>query len=225
VPLLIAIDGPAGAGKSTVGLQLARRLGATFVDTGLFYRVVTLIALEHGVDFDDSTALAAIARELEIRLVPPGADGQPGAVHVGGRALGPELRSSEVDAHVSEVAGHGPVRAALIEPQRRAVTGGRAVVVGRDIGTVICPDADVKVYLEATPDERARRRALQLDSALPFDEVRASVDRRDKLDRTRSVAPLETAPDAVVIETDGVPVDEVVERIYRLAQRRETAHG
>jgi 23S rRNA pseudouridine2605 synthase len=225
VPLLVAIDGPAGAGKSTVGTRLAGRLRATFVDTGIFYRVVTLLALERGVDFYDAGALAALARDPQIRLLPPQSNGQADEVLVGGRTLGAELRSAEVDAHVSEVAGHGEVREALIEPQRRAVAGGRAVVVGRDIGTVICPDADVKVYLEAAPDERARRRALQLKNAVPLDEVRASVDRRDELDRTRSVAPLEVAPDAVVIDTNDVPIDEVVERIYRLALRKERAHG
>jgi cytidylate kinase len=224
-PLIVAIDGPAGAGKTTVGARLAERLGATFVDTGIFYRVLTLLALERDLDFGDATALAAIARDLQVRLAPPGAEGPSGDVLVGGRTLGAELRTPEVDAHVSVVAGHGAVREALIEPQRRAVAGGRAVVVGRDIGTVICPDADLKVYLEATPDERARRRVLQLGHALPLDQVRASVDRRDELDRTRTVAPLEAAPDAIVLATDGVPVEAVVERIHRLLQGRDAAGG
>ncbi len=126
---------------------------------------------------------------------------------------------------MSEVASSAAVREALIAPQRRAVAGGRAVVVGRDIGTVICPDADVKIYLEATPDERARRRAHQLGDTQPLDVVRAAVEHRDQLDRTRSVAPLQVAPDAVVVETDGVPVSEVVKRIYRMARDREAARG
>ena len=224
-PLLIAIDGPAGAGKSTVGSVLAERLRAPLVDTGLFYRVVTLLALERGIDFADSDGLAAIARELEFDLAPLRDEAATAEVQVGDRLLGPELRTPEVDASVSVVASSPEVRAALIEPQRRALAGGRAVVVGRDIGTVICPDADVKIYLEATPEERARRRARQLGETQNLDEVRAAVDRRDELDRSRSVAPLEVAPDAVVVETDGIPLNEVVKRIYRIARDREAARG
>jgi 23S rRNA pseudouridine2605 synthase len=223
-PLLIAIDGPAGAGKSTVGAALAERLRATLVDTGIFYRVVTLLALERGVDFADAGALVDIARELDLKLGDPRSDLTAAEVLVGDRPLGAELRTPEVDAHVSTVAGSPEVREALIEPQRRAVAGGRAVVVGRDIGTVICPDADVKIYLEATPDERARRRALQLGEE-DQEAVRAAVERRDELDRTRSVAPLEVAPDAIVVKTDGIPVHEVVKRIYRMARDREAARG
>lgn len=221
-PLVVAIDGPAGAGKTTVGVQLAERLGAKFVDTGLFYRVVTFLALERGIDPRDASALAALARGIEVRLPEREANGQ---VIVDDRTLGPELRSPEVDAHVSTVAGHPEVREALIEPQRRAIAGEKAVVAGRDIGTVIWPEAQVKVFLRATPDERARRRALQLGQTLPFEAVRASVDRRDELDRNRSVAPLEVAPDAVVIDTDGVPVEEVVEMIYRLVERTGAHNG
>ncbi len=223
--LVVAIDVPAGAGKSTVGSILARRLRASFVDTGIFYRVVTLLALERGVPFDDESGLAAIAKDLDLRLAPPRPGTETNEVMLGERILGPELRTPEVDAHVSEVAGSPAVRAALIEPQRNAVSGGRAVVVGRDIGTVICPDADLKIYLEATPDERARRRAHQLGNTQPLEAVRAAVEHRDQLDRSRSVAPLEVAPDAVVIDTDGLPVDEVVKRIYRMARDREAARG
>jgi cytidylate kinase len=220
-PLIVAIDGPAGAGKSTVGIRLAERLGATFVDTGIFYRVVTLLALERGVDIADARAVAEIARSLSLHIQGPSRDDPVGAVLVAGRSLGHELRSPDVDANVSLVAGYGEVREALVAPQQRAFAGGRAVVVGRDIGTVICPDADAKIYLEASRDERARRRAEQMGHSLPFDEVRASVDRRDELDRTRAVAPLEAAPDAIVLDTDGVPIDDVVDRIQQMVAARE----
>lgn len=216
-PLIVAIDGPAGVGKSTVGSLVADRLGATFLDTGVLYRAVTLAALEQGISPDDGPALGSLAQDLPLRVRRP-ADPAMGASQVllGGREVTSEIRSPEVDAHVSEVSAHPEVRQALIPLQRRAADAPRAVVVGRDIGTVIFPDADLKIYLEATESERARRRARQAGSE-EIEEVRRRLAHRDTLDRARPRSPLGPAPDAIVIETDGVAVNEVVDRICRIA--------
>jgi cytidylate kinase len=208
-------------GKSTVGTMLAERLGAVFLDTGVLYRALTYLALQQGVAVDDEERLSEIARTLHVRVQPPSvADGRLNDVLVNGQDATWEIRSPEVDRHVSEVASLPRVRTALIPAQRGAVTGARAVVVGRDIGTVIFPDADVKIYLEASAAERAARRARQHGLEGDLERVRGALAERDALDRGRAVAPLECASDAVTIETDGISVDEVVERVYRLVQER-----
>jgi cytidylate kinase len=220
-PLIIAIDGPAAVGKSTVGTLLAERLGAVFLDTGVLYRALTWLALEERVDVRDEERLSEIARALQVRVLPPSiSDGRLNDVLVNRRDVTWEIRSPEVDRHVSEVASHARVRTALIPAQRGAVVGARAVVVGRDIGTVIFPDADVKIYLEASAAERAARRARQHGAEADLESVRGALAERDALDRGRAVAPLERAADAVIVETDGVSVEEVVERVSRLVQER-----
>jgi len=212
--LVVAIDGPSGAGKTTVGKRVAERLGADFLDTGVLYRALTLQALEGGVSPADEAGLAGLARQLkvEVRAGPSGED----LVLFDGRDATEAIRSPTVDAFVSQVASHAAVRETLIPAQRRVADAGRAVVAGRDIGTVIFPDAQVKVFLEAVAAERARRRAEQSGDRAAEIAVQHGMEQRDALDRGRSVAPLEPAADAVLIETDGVSIDEVVDRICSL---------
>ncbi len=219
-PLVVAIDGPSAAGKSTVGARLAQRLGAHFLDTGVLYRVLTFEALRRGMDLNDGPALATLAGESDIHIVGSGADDDSGRVLCGGRDVTREIRSSDVDAQVSRVAAHPEVRAALVPVQRRAAGPGRVVVVGRDIGTVIFPDAHVKIFLEASLPERARRRAQQSGATALAEAVERQLQERDALDRTREVAPLRPAADAIVIHTDGVTADEVVEQVAEYVRER-----
>jgi cytidylate kinase len=197
---IIAIDGPAGSGKSTVAHALAQRLGWAVLDTGAMYRAVTVEALRRGVDLHDADALADVARAAEIRTRP--------RVSINGRDVHDQIRTDEVNVAVSVVAANPAVRAAMVERQR-ALAGaepGGLVVEGRDITTVVFPDARVKVFLTATLDERARRRA---------DEGHESVARRDHADASREASPLRRAPDAHVVDTTGRSVDQVVEEIVQ----------
>jgi cytidylate kinase len=192
---VIAIDGPAGSGKSTVAQVVARKLGVAYLDTGAMYRSVTHVALERGIDVTDGEALAALARALEIEV------GE--RVAVDGHDVSEAIRAPAVNAAVSTVAAHPGVRAELVSRQRlwaAAHQGG--VMEGRDIGTVVFPDARLKVFLTAGEGERARRRRDEAD-----------VEQRDHLDSTRPVSPLKTADDAIVIDTTELTVDEVVTRI------------
>jgi CMP/dCMP kinase len=218
--LVIAIDGPAAAGKSTVANQLAHRLDALFLDTGVIYRTLAFIALEQGVDSDDGARLSAIAESLPMRVTPPSQnDGRQSDVWIGDRDITWAIRTPEVDRAVSAVSAHREVRTALLGLQRMLGQSGRVVMVGRDIGTVVLPDADLKIWLEASVDERARRRALDLEHAGKphnFAQVRDELAARDRFDADRSVAPMERAPDAIVVESDGMSVDQVVERILEI---------
>lgn len=226
---VIAIDGPAAAGKTTVGRRLAERLGWTFFDTGVLYRALALLALERGVPVDDGPALAALARTMAVRVTRASvADGRDADVLLDGRDVTWAIRAPAVDAVVSRVAAAPEVRAALVEPQRRAARNGPAVVVGRDIGTVIFPDAALKVYLDASLAERARRRAADLRArGLPASEAEVLRDltRRDQLDSERACAPLALPADGVVISTDGLSIDEVVDRVLALWREREGGNG
>jgi cytidylate kinase len=223
---VVAIDGPSGAGKSTVGSLLADRLGATFLDTGVLYRALTLLGLELGVSPDDEVRLSRIAETLDVRVQPPSvADGRLCDILLDGRDVTWEIRSRPVDGAVSEVASHPAVRTALIPAQRGAVEGTCAVVVGRDIGTVIFPDADVKVFLDASVAERAARRARQEGVGADPEAVQKALAQRDALDQGRAVAPLVRAPDAIVVDTDDASVEEVVERVYELVRARRERHG
>jgi cytidylate kinase len=225
---VIAIDGPAAAGKSTVAQALADRLGAMLFDTGTLYRAVTLAALRHDVPFDDGPALALLAGERHIDVAPPSApDGRLYDVRLDGEDVTWPIRAPDVETGVSLVASHPEVRAALLPAQRRIAAGGPVVMVGRDIGTVVVPDAGVKVYLEASLAERARRRRDELGqrgAATDLAAVIADLKRRDDIDSGRASSPLRVARDAVVVNTDGAGIDQVVDRIERLVRPRwETA--
>jgi cytidylate kinase len=194
---VIAIDGPAGSGKSTVSRALSERLGLDRLDTGAMYRAVTWAALDRGTDPGDRAAVAELARGLEITV--------EDKVSAGGTDVTEAIRGPEVNAAVSVVAANPDVRAELVERQRRWVEGrDGAVVEGRDIGSVVLPGADLKVFLTASADERARRRAEEAPEAMA---------RRDRIDRTRTTSPLEIAEGARVVDTTGRSVDEIVEEV------------
>jgi len=201
--LVVALDGPASSGKSTVGAAAARQLGYRFCDTGLFYRALTYLALELGHEAADPAPLVADLERVE--LVADTA-GRYDHVRLDGRDVTTQVRSPAVDRHVSEFSAIPEVRAALVPRQRELARGGAIVMAGRDIGTAILPDADLKLYLDASPEERARRRAEERGLDLDGFEAAAILEdlrRRDDLDSHRAVAPLRAAPDAIVIRTDG----------------------
>lgn len=221
-PCVIAIDGPAAVGKSTVGQAVAERLGFFYFDTGLLYRALTWKALQMGVSPEDGPQLARLAAETDIAVAASaGQDRRSAEVRVDGQDVSRAIRSPEVDQSVSAVAAHAAVRAALLPLQRRIGLAQPTVMAGRDIGTVVFPDAPLKVFLLASPEVRARRRALQLGaSPEALERVQAGLERRDRIDAGREVAPLRPAPDAVIIDTDDLGVAEVVARIVELARAR-----
>jgi cytidylate kinase len=221
-PSTIAIDGPAASGKSTVGGLLAQRLGYLYFDTGAMYRAVTWEALQRGVDTADEEAVTQLARVLQIDIVKPGLDdGRQYSVLADGEDVTWQTRRPEVDRYVSPVSAYPEVRRALTKQQRRIGQRGRVVMVGRDIGTVVLPDADLKIYLDASPEVRARRRYLELKGRgeeADYEKILADMKRRDQIDSHREVAPLRAADDAVRIDTDNLDVEEVLEVIDRLVE-------
>ena len=226
---VIAIDGPAAAGKSTVARLLADRLGALLFDTGALYRAVALAALRSGLSAENEQALAQLAGDARISVRPPSLnDSRLYDVWLNGEDVTWSVRDPEVGAIVSRVAEHPAVRAALLPLQRTIASGGPVVMVGRDIGTVVVPDAGLKVYLDATPEERARRRfreAAARGSSQTFEAVLRETLQRDATDRGRDTAPLRPALDAVQINTDGVPIDEIVDEIEVLAREGRDEMG
>jgi cytidylate kinase len=220
--MIIAIDGPAGSGKSTVARGLARRLGFTYLDSGAMYRAVTLAALENSVDLNDGDALGRLGADARIELRESEDDNLQ--VLLDGRDVTEEIRSPAVTGASSQVAAHQQVRHALLAKQRGLIAAGDWVVEGRDIGTVVAPDATIKVFLTADPTERARRRAAELRRRgieVEADDVHRAIEQRDRLDSTRSAAPLRQAEDAVTIDTTGLDADEVIERVAALAQQAQ----
>ena len=218
----IAVDGPSGAGKSTVGHALAQRIGATFVDTGLMYRALTLAALERGIDVDDGPALGRLATACSIEVERPGPR-QPlrlETVRLEGRDVTDIVRTPRVDRAVSAVSRHPQVRDAMVAVQRAAAERGDTVMVGRDIGTVVLPDATLKVYLTATPEVRAGRRAVEMGAPERYAEYLAEIQRRDAADTGREIAPLRQADGALVIDTGELDVDESVAAIRRRLDER-----
>jgi cytidylate kinase len=211
--VLVAIDGPAGAGKSTVAKALARELGFTYLDTGAMYRCIALLSLEH-----PEREPAALARDANIELTGTPA-GDTGTVLLNGRDISGDIRTAEVSEAASTVASDPAVRQALVALQRALIARGDWVAEGRDIGTVVAPDAAVKIFLTADPRERARRRAAELggDAAT----VLAEQTLRDQRDSTREHSPLEVAPGAVELDTSGLSVKEVVARIAALAREAQ----
>jgi cytidylate kinase len=224
--MIVAIDGPAGSGKSTVARGVARRLGFAYLDSGAMYRVVTLLALENGVDLEDGVALAALADGSSIELEER--DHDYVRVLVNGRDVTGEIRAPRVTGASSAVAAHPEVRRLLLTKQRELIDSRDAVVEGRDIGTVVAPEAPVKLFLTADPSERARRRAAELERQglrAEAEDVKAAIEQRDLLDSTRSAAPLRPADDAVVIDTTGLEADEVIERVVQLVDEARRAGG
>ncbi|MBC8248058.1 MAG: (d)CMP kinase [Anaerolineales bacterium] len=219
-PSTIAIDGPAASGKSTIGELLARRLGYLYLDTGAMYRAVTWVALEQGIDIADEEAITALAESVEINITRPTVDdGRQYTVYANGQDVTWEIRRPEVDANVSPVSAYPGVRQALTDQQRRIGRRGRIVMMGRDIGTVVLPDADLKIYLEATVEERARRRhreILERGEETDYEEVLAAMRRRDKIDSEREAAPLRPADDAIIIDTTELSIAEVLAKVEEL---------
>ena len=215
---VIAIDGPAGSGKSTVGRRLAERLGLTYLDTGAMYRAVAFAAIRQGVDPDEAASVAALARAIDIVVDDDG-------VRVDDIDASVEIRGPEVTRAVSMVAANPAVREELRARQRAwALERGGGVIEGRDIGTVVFPDATLKVYLTASVEVRARRRAKEMTD-LEYDEVAADIARRDAADSGRTDSPLATAGDAVVVDTSELGIDQAVELIAEMVREREAASG
>jgi cytidylate kinase len=213
--LTIAIDGPSGAGKSTVGYALAQRIGATFVDTGLMYRALTLAALEAGIDVEDAQALGALAHRsrIDVRRPKPDQHQRLETVLLNGRDVTRSLRTRRIDAAVSAVSRHAVVRSAMLRSQRAAARKGATVMVGRDIGSVVLPDATLKVYLTASSQVRAARRAAEMGRPERTATYLAEIERRDALDSGREVAPLRVVPGALVLDTGELSVEECLDSI------------
>ncbi len=223
-PHIIAIDGPVAAGKTSVGRLLARRLRYHFVDTGLMYRAVTWLALQGNANLDDASALTDLARHAGIELKPAPRRAGGSAVMADGQDITARLRTPRVERAVSIVSRVRGVRRALVRMQRRLARDGGVVMVGRDIGTVVLPRADVKVYLHASPEKRARRRCLELRQSghgVSYTTVLKDIRRRDRLDSERAVSPLRQAPDARVVNTDGLTLEQVVDEILTLVAALE----
>jgi cytidylate kinase len=219
-PSTIAIDGPAASGKSTIGELLAQDLDYLYFDTGVMYRAVTWAALERGIPIGDEAAVTALAERLRIDVGPPTVDDERQyTVLADGTDVTWAIRTPEVDANVSVVSAYPGVRRALVVQQRRVATEGPVVMVGRDIGTVVLPDADLKLYLDAGVEERARRRWLEVQAwgqEADYEAVLAAMRRRDGIDSGRAIAPLRVAEDAFVVDTTELGVEEVLAEVERL---------
>ena len=221
----IAIDGPAGSGKSTVGAALALKLGFLYFDTGVMYRAVTIAALRRGIPLDEEPMLTDISHKVVIEVKQPTQDdGRQSTVMLDGEDVTWELRSPAVDASVSIPSANRGVRAAMVEQQRRIAAPGNLVMVGRDIGTVVLPRAEVKIYLTATVEERAMRRHAELlarGRPSDYDDVLASMRERDRLDSERTESPLRRAPDAIRIDSTGLTQDETLEQCLNAVRTRQ----
>lgn len=222
-PNIVAMDGPAASGKSTVAKILADRWGYLYFDTGVMYRAITWVALERGFSVKDEANVTALAETVSIDVNSPSIDdGRDYDVLADGKDVTWEIRRPEVDQNVSVVAAYPGVRKALTTQQRRIGLRGDVIMVGRDIGTVVLPEADLKVFLVASVEERARRRYLQrLDRGedVEYPPILQGMKKRDKIDSTRDVAPLRAAEDAVIIDSDQMTVEEVVQKIEVIARK------
>jgi len=219
-PNIIAIDGPAASGKTTIGVILAKDLGYICLDTGIMYRAVTQAALDSEIPIEDESAVTALAETIRIDVLPPSVqDTRAFDVVVDGKDVTWQIRSPEVNKYVSPVSAYKGVRAAMTLQQRRIGQNGKIVMLGRDIGSVVLPDADLKIYLDASVEERARRRYKELcERGMPvsFEEILESLKIRDLIDSTRAFAPLTIPENAHVIDTDDLSIDEVVQKIKEI---------
>lgn len=224
LPDCIAIDGPASSGKSTVGLRLARYLDYLFFDTGIMYRVATLAALQKFNSIENEEQVTRLAELIKIDIeLPSKDDGRKEDVYLDGVDVTWAIREPWVEAHVSPVSAYPGVRKAMTEQQRLIGQRGRVVMVGRDIGTVVLPDADLKIYLAASVEVRAHRRTkeiLERGEPASYDTILAGLQSRDQIDSTRKVAPLRAAEDAIVVDTDHLNVDEVVDTLIQLVKSK-----
>lgn len=224
LPDIIAIDGPAASGKSTLAVELAKFFNYLYFDTGVMYRAITWLAQQQGLDLTDETQMTDLAQNTIIDVRPASRhDGRKYDVWINGQDITWEIRQPMVDTSVSIVAAYRGVRQALSAQQRRIGMRGKVVMVGRDIGTVVLPDADLKIFLEASPQERARRRyqeRLERGEEANLGEIMAAMHMRDQIDSTRSIAPLRPAEDAIVIDSDKLDPDEVVETVLRLIKEK-----
>lgn len=222
--MIVAIDGPSGAGKSTVAKAVAKELGFSCLDTGAMYRAIAWQALQNGVPLDDEAALGEIARTYDIAFGHVEGDPVPKRVFIGDAEVTDAIRTAEIDRAVSPTSAAPSVRAALLDQQRRIGNGGDYVVEGRDIGTVVFPDAAVKVFLTASDEERAHRRVRQnVDrgiGSIDYEEVLADLRRRDEADSSRATAPLRAAEDAVQIDSTSHYIEEVIDQICALAREK-----
>ncbi len=214
---IIAIDGPASSGKSTVAAILARELGYLYFDTGVMYRAVTLAALNEKIPIENESGVTKVAENARIDVEPQSVeDGRQYDVKLNGMDVTWDIRSREVEAQVSPVSTYAGVRRAMTEQQRRIGLRGKVVMVGRDIGTVVLPEASLKIYLDASVEERAHRRykeLIQRGEKVEYDAIVDNLKSRDQIDSNRKVAPLKIAPDAIYVLTDGLTVDQVVQKI------------
>ena len=221
--MIVAIDGPSGAGKSTVAKAVARTLGFSCLDTGAMYRAIAWLALNEGVSLDDNEALGELAKTAEISFVHEAGDPLPRRVIIAGNDVTEAIRTSEIDRAVSSVSAAPAVREALVAQQQRIGRLGNYVVEGRDIGTVVLPEASVKVFLTASPEERAHRRVRQnVDrgvGSIDYDEVLADIIRRDEYDSNRATSPLKPASDAHLLDSTGLYIEQIISEICELANQ------
>lgn len=226
LPLIIAIDGPAASGKTTIGIHLADELGYLFFDTGVMYRAATWAALERHVPIEDEAAVTRLTEALKIEVTPPSqADGRNSDLLVDGVDATWAIRSPEVEASVSAVSAYPGVRTALTLQQRQIGLRGKVVMVGRDVGTVVLPEAELKIFLDASVEERARRRWEEnhrRGKRGSLEGILKAMRRRDRIDSTRKVAPLTPAKDAVVLNSDGLSIEEVVAQVRKLLKAQES---
>ncbi|HSB65200.1 MAG TPA: (d)CMP kinase [Anaerolineales bacterium] len=215
LPKVIAIDGPSASGKSTLGHKLAQFLGYLYFDTGVMYRAVTLLALQRGIEIKNEAAITSLSEQAQIDVRPPSVkDGRAYDVLADGQDVTWEIRRPEVEAEVSPVSAYPGVRKALSAQQRRIGERGNVVMVGRDIGTVVLPEAELKIYLDASVEERARRRFLELrarQEPADYHQILRAMRRRDHIDSNRKVAPLRPASDAHLLCSDGLDAEQVLE--------------
>jgi cytidylate kinase len=228
IPSIIAIDGPAASGKSTLGLKLAQELGYLFFDTGVMYRAVTLAVMQRQIQVNDEEKVTSLAEQIQIDVRPASADdGRTSDLLVDQQDVTWDIRRPEVEANVSAVSAYPGVRRALSARQRHIGMQGKVVMVGRDIGTVVLPEADLKIYLEASAEERARRRyeeLIQLGKPADYEKILAAMRERDRIDSTRQVAPLRPAADAIILNSDNMSIDQVLKTVRNWVKKWKKTH-